>query len=283
MANATTGKVGLIGYPIGHSMSPVLQQAGFDHLGLDIRYELWQTEPDYLPQAIDAIASPDVLGANVTAPFKEKVLPLLDELNEIASEIGAVNTVVKRDGRLVGFNTDAEGFLRSLEVEGKFDPGGKAVTLIGAGGVARAIGFALIHADIGSLTIVNRSPERAERLAAELGFADLKVVRVGAEDAYRAAVWNADLLVNCTSVGMKHGPAEGQSPINGNLISPDSFVYDVVYNPVKTPLINVAEEAGARALGGLSMLVYQGVASFELWTGQKAPVDIMMRAVREAL
>jgi shikimate dehydrogenase len=274
--------VGLIGYPVGHSISPVFQQAAFDHLGLDIRYELWETDPDNLGEVVHNIRSPQKLGANITVPYKEQVLSLLDGIDELASDIGAVNTIVRRDACLIGYNTDAGGFLRALEEEGRFDPRGKRVTILGAGGVARAISFALVRAGVKSLTLFNRDIKRAERLATDLAaLCASTIITVSNKGNFEEEVFSADLVMNCTPVGMKHGPAEGQSPLA--FVSPKSLVYDVVYNPIKTPLLKIAEKAGARTLGGLSMLVYQGAASFELWTGQRAPVDIMLEQARGAL
>lgn len=278
-----TQTIGLIGYPLGHSISPVFQQAAFDHLGLDVRYELWETEPAKLETVVKSIRSTDKLGSNVTVPYKEDVIPMLDELNEIASDIGAVNTIVKSDDKLVGYNTDAEGFIRALEVEGGFDPEGKNVVMIGAGGVARAIGFSLVRSGAGSLTLFDVDIARAERLAEELKTSNMNVLRENKGSEFEDAISNAELLINCTPIGMAHSPSEDQSPVDRELLSPKMMVYDVVYNPIKTPLLKMAEEMGAGILGGLSMLVYQGVAAFELWTQQRAPVDIMMDKAREAL
>jgi len=278
-----TQTVGLIGYPVGHSISPAFQQAAFDYLGLDIRYELWETEPDNLGEVVQNIRSPYRLGANITVPYKEDVLSLLDGSDELASDIGAVNTIVRRDACLIGYNTDAGGFLRALEEEGRFDPRGKRVTILGAGGVARAISFALVKSGIKSLTLFNIKIERAEKLAAELKVLKTVVLSSDRDSRFEEAVFSADLLVNCTPVGMKHSAAEGESPLPKELISPQSLVYDVVYNPIRTPLLEIAEGAGARAVGGLTMLVYQGAAAFELWTGRKAPLDIMFTEAKNAL
>ena len=275
--------VGLIGYPLGHSISPIFQQAAFDELGIEVRYELWETTPDKLGKIVKGIKNEDKLGSNVTVPYKEDVIQFLDELNEIARDIGAVNTVTKRDGKLIGYNTDAEGFLRSVEVEGKFDPEGKTVTMIGAGGVARAIGFSLVQSGAKVLNLFDIDRTRAMKLASELKASQVNVLSSNSGSEYEAAISGTDLLINCTPIGMKHSPSEGQSPVAAELVSSQSLVYDVVYNPLKTPLLETAEKAGVTALGGLSMLVYQGVAAFELWTGQKAPVDTMIKAAAGAL
>ena len=273
----------LIGYPLEHSISPVFQQAAFDYCHLDTLYKKWEVEPSGLERAIDLIRQPSCLGANVTIPYKEAVIPLLDGLEGLAPDIGAVNTIVKKGNRLIGYNTDAGGFLRSLREKGGFDPKGKKVAMIGAGGVARAIGFMLVRSGIQSLAIFDIDLERTRKLALELKAKGITVLESDKGSEFESAVSSAELLVNCTPIGMKHSPSESQSPVAGELISPGSLVYDVVYNPIKTTLLKEAERRGARVVGGLSMLVYQGAESFELWTGHKAPVDIMMKQAKEAL
>ncbi len=276
--------VGLIGYPLGHSISPLFQQAAFDHLRLDIRYEAWEVEPGKLRGLIQGLRQPSRLGLNVTVPYKEAVLPLLDGQDVKASEMGAVNTVVKRGQRLIGHNTDADGFLKALRQDGAFDPQGKRAVLLGAGGVARAVAFGLARAGASSLAIVNRTPARAAGLASELRRFGPKVTAVPWEDKnMREVLAGCDLLVNCTSIGMRHSATEGQSPLASEFIPREALIYDVVYNPVETPLLIEAKKVGARTLGGLPMLVYQGAASFELWTGRKAPLDIMLGAAKKAL
>jgi shikimate dehydrogenase len=276
--------VGLIGHKLKHSISPQFQQAAFDYLGLDIRYELWDTEKDELPGVVEGIRDFSKLGANVTIPYKEAVLPLLDKVDQIARRIGAVNTIVKKDDKLVGYNTDASGFMKALEEEGGFVPKGKRAILLGAGGAARAVGFALVGAGVKSLVILNRTQDRGEALAWDLKIADTEVIALLWKDGRTLkALGECDLLVNCTSVGMKDSTAEGKSPIGVGLIPKRALVYDVVYNPIETPLIAAAKKAGARTLGGLSMLVYQGAAAFELWTDESAPIEIMMRMAKRAL
>ena len=283
--------VGLIGRGLKHSISPQFQQAAFDHLELDVHYELWDTEEGDLPEAVEGLRDRSRLGANVTIPHKERVMPLLDEVDRTAAGIGAVNTIVNRDGYLTGSNTDSTGFTRALRQEGGFDPAGRKAVLLGAGGVARAAGFALIGAGVTSLVITDVVAEKARGLAADLrsGSADsggpdreiAMLVQDGPE--FDVAVSGCDLLVNCSPVGMKHSATEGQSPLKAALIPRGALVYDLVYNPAETRLIEDAREAGARALGGLAMLVYQGAAAFEMWTGRAAPVDIMMKAAKDAL
>lgn len=276
--------VGLIGNKLSHSISPQFQQAAFDYLGLDIRYEVWETAKDELPKVVEGIRDASRLGANVTIPHKEAVSPLLDDVANDARRIGAVNTIVNLGGKLTGYNTDASGFMRALRDDGAFPPRNKRVVLLGAGGVARAVGFALVDAGVRSLIILNRSVERGRALAWDLKISDTEVVALSWKDGNAlTALGECDLLVNCTSVGMKDGSGEGKSPLGIGLIPKRALVYDVVYNPLETPLLAAAKKAGARTLGGLPMLVYQGAASFEQWTGKSAPVDIMMRVAKRAL
>jgi shikimate dehydrogenase len=276
--------VGLIGYRLKHSISPIFQQAAFDYLGLDIRYEVWETAKDELPNVMEGIRDASKLGANVTIPYKEAVLPLLDDVDSDARRIGAVNTIVNRGDKLIGYNTDSSGFLRALREDGGFSPRNKRAVLLGAGGVARAVGFALVGAGVKSLVILNRTQGRGEALAWDLKVSDTEVVALSWKDGKTlTALAECNLLVNCTSVGMKDSAGEGRSPIGIGLIPKRALVYDVVYNPIETPLLAAAKKAGARTLGGLPMLVYQGAASFELWTGKSAPIDMMMRVAKRAL
>ncbi len=294
MSESTETKhVGLIGYPLGHSISPVFQQAAFDCLALNVRYELWQTEPARVEEAVRSLRRSQYLGANVTVPYKETVLPFLDELDPLAGEAGAVNTVVRQGDRLVGHNTDVVGFIQALSRDGGFDPGGKRVVLLGAGGVARAASLALARAGVESLAITDIVAERAQGLASDLersmgGPLEIRALArrpsAATEDEELAqALADCDLLVNCTPVGMKDSATEGQSPLEAQLIPARALVFDLVYNPIETPLLAAARTGGASTLGGLPMLVYQGAASFELWTGCEAPLDVMLRAARRAL
>lgn len=283
-----TQYVGLIGYPLGHSISPPMQQAAFDHLGIDARYELWETEQGKLSQAVEGIRDSSKLGANVTIPYKEAVIPLLDELDEVARKIGAVNTIVKRDNKLVGFNTDAGGFIKALQDEASFKPAGKRVVVMGAGGVARAVSFALVGAGAKSLSVTDIVAERVNRLIDDLkrssnsGKIQIKVLSNNSGE-FVSAVWDCNLLVNCTPIGMKHSDSEHKSPLEAALIPKSALVFDVVYNPLETRLLADAKKRGARVLGGLSMLVYQGALAFEHWTGRKPPVDIMMAKAKECI
>ena len=279
-----TKYVGLIGYPLGHSVSPAMQQAAFDYLELDLRYEAWETESSALALAVERLRQPSVLGANVTVPHKETIIPLLDELDGSARQAKAVNTVANRHSRLGGYNSDGNGFVTALRQRGGFDPRGKRVLVLGAGGASRGVCFALCAAGVSRLRIVNRTLQRTEALAADLRHAGVDVFTLPWQtDHLTRAVSDCDLLVNCTSMGMRHSPDKGKSPLPASVIPSRTLICDVVYNPLETALLSEARKAGARTLGGLAMLVYQGAAAFELWTGQQAPIDIMYSAAERAV
>jgi shikimate dehydrogenase len=278
--------IGLIGKPLAHSISPAFQQAALDHLRIAARYELWETEQDALGERVAGVRDAGCLGANVTVPYKELVIPLLDEVDPLAGRIGAVNTVVNRDGRLCGYNTDMTGFARALREEGDFDASGAHVVLLGAGGAGRAVTMALIQGKAASITITDILPERAQTLARDLGGQGETVLRSvpAIEDKLAAAVMKkCQLLVNCTPIGMRHSKQEHDLPISSELIPAGALVFDIIYNPLETRLLAEAKKRKARTLGGLSMLVYQGAASFELWTDVQAPVNVMFEAARKAL
>jgi shikimate dehydrogenase len=287
--------IGLIGYPLKHSISPYFQQAALDYYRLDIRYEAWETGPAQLQDIVNDLRKPQNVGANVTAPHKEAVLPLLDEVDDLASSVGAINTIVKKDDRLLGFNTDAYGFIEALDKEGHFDPTGKRVVILGAGGVARAVGFVLVQRKVASLAITDGIFERASALAENLvrHIKGASPISKDLEPDVIAFQWQSlsvakifdhcDLIVHCTTIGMKHSSQEEQSPLSLEVIPRNVLVYDLVYNPRLTPLLRLAQKAGANLLGGLPMLVYQGAASFKLWTGKEAPVDIMFNKAKEIL
>lgn len=279
-----TQLVGLLGYPLSHSISPAFQQAAFDHYGLPIRYDLWPTSLEELEAKVSKLRGPDYLGANVTVPHKERIPALIDDIDHLAYAVGAVNTIVRNGRLLVGYNTDVFGFIKSLEEAGCFDPKDRRALLLGAGGAARAAAFALVTAGVASLTIANRTVERAESLARDVGDVAKGVTVVHATGVpLSEAVADVELIVNSTSVGMNHGGADGRTLLDAGLIPSGALVYDMVYNPSETPLMREAGKAGARTLGGLMMLIYQGAAAFELWTGRDAPVEIMVRAGQQAL
>lgn len=280
-------QAGVIGYPLKHSISPQFQQPAFDALGLDVSYRAYELPPVDLPVFVAGLRAPEWLGCNVTIPHKQAVFSLMDEVTDEARLIGAVNTIIREpDGRLAGHNTDAEGFLRALTDDAGFDPAGAAVVLLGAGGAAPAVAVALLRAGAARVWIANRTVERARALVEALG-RHFRLERLAAlplaADALRSALAEASLLVNSTSVGMAHGPAPAATPVPPDLLGPHLLVYDLVYNPAQTPLLVAAAQAGARTQPGLPMLIYQGAASFERWTGRPAPIELMLKAGRQAL
>ena len=279
-----TQLVGIFGYPLAHSISPAFQQAAFDYYSLTVEYLAWPTPPNQLEGEVRKLRDAAYLGANVTVPHKEIVSAYLDDIDPWARSVGAVNTIVREDDRLVGYNTDTYGFIKSLKERGQFEPLDKRVLLLGAGGAARAAAFGLADEGVASLAIANRTFGRAQVLANEVRnlVASVTATRMD-ETSLETACGNADLIVNCTSVGMSHGGNEEQSPLGRTTVPPTALVYDMVYNPPETPLMVQAKKSGARTLGGLPMLIYQGAAAFERWTGKAAPVDVMLRAGEEAL
>ena len=276
--------LGIIGHPIGHSISPRFQQAGLDRLAVGHLYLPYDVHPDLVADFLASLRSDVALGINVTVPHKEAVMPYLDEIDEWAAEAGAVNTIVNRAGQLVGYNTDGYGFLRALRESGGLDPAGKRVLILGAGGSARGVVQALLRAGVAELVIANRTLERAEALA-ELATnrgVPARPIRLDALQTGNVPE-GTDLIVNCTSLGMRHGPDEDASPLPASQIPPSALVYDLVYNPMLTPLLREAHSVGASTLGGISMLVYQGAASFELWLERPAPVSVMVDAAMSAM
>jgi shikimate dehydrogenase len=263
----------LIGDPVEHSMSPVMHNTAYTKLGLDYAYIPFHVKPDGLGKAVEGLRALHVRGFNVTIPHKVAVIPWLDGLDPLAEKIGAVNTVVNTDGELRGYNTDAEGFLKAL-LEHGIKPKGKKIVVLGAGGASRAITY-IMAAKGARVTIVNRQQELdwAEDIALlirkDLG-KEVKVYELG---QLAGAIENVDLLVNATSVGMS--PASEASPVPAQLLSKVPAVFDIVYNPLETRLLREAKAAGAKVIGGVDMLAWQGALAFEKWTGQPAPLDLM--------
>jgi len=276
--------LGVIGYPLKRSLSPAFQQAALDRLRLDIVYEAWPTPEDGLETRMKTLRSPTVLGANVTIPHKEAVVSMLDDVDEVAGRIAAVNTIVNREGKLFGYNTDVSGLMRALRDDGGFEAEGKRVVVAGAGGAARAAVAGLLEAGAASVTVINRTLSRANRLVEDLRpHADQSELRALPEmyASWAAVMGSSGLLLNCTSAGS--AGLDSESPIPFDLIRSGVLVCDLIYDPAETILMAEARKRGTRVLGGLPMLVYQGAASFELWTGQKAPVDVMFEAARSAV
>jgi shikimate dehydrogenase len=271
-------RVGIIGWPVEHSVSPAMHNAAFEALGLTWRYERLPTEPDDLLQRVAALREATFAGANVTIPHKEAVIPALDHVVADAAAIGAVNTIVSREALLTGHNTDVAGIRWAMR-QHHVAPARWHAVVLGAGGAARAALYALYLEDAASVSIFNRTPERAERLADSLRLGELDVATHALDDGQQlqAELARADLLVNSTSVGM--WPASNASPLPEGVDLPRHLVvFDMVYNPQHTRLLQYADRAGARTIDGLDMLVGQGAESFQLWTGRTPPVDLMQQA-----
>lgn len=271
---------GIIGAPVAHSLSPVFQQAAFEACGLDAEYQLWETTPAVLPTRVNALREARCLGANVTIPYKEQVIPLLDELGGQSASVGAVNTIVNRNGRLFGFNTDAPGFVAALRSELAVDPAGLDILIIGAGGAARGIAFALAAAGARRIAISNRTPARAARLAADIAANGHHHVFPLAAPPHAPEY---DLVVQTTSVGMHGGPDPAGLPEGLDAVRDGGVAVDIVYAPEETPFLREARRRQLRTLGGLPMLIHQGALAFELFTGAHAPLEVMFDAARKAL
>lgn len=272
--------LGVIGHPVGHSLSPVMHNAAIEALGLDCIYVPFDVTHEDLPKALCGIRALGIAGVNVTIPHKEAVIGLLDEVEGDASEIGSVNTVANIGGKLIGSSTDGAGFIRSIEEAG-FSPNRQRAVVLGTGGSARAVAFALAKAGA-ELTVLGRSIEKAERLAKDIkitgGWCEAgDISGLGSRSLNR----KIGLLVNCTPVGMHPKPEEMAVPVE--VLQREMLVCDLVYNPVRTRLLEAAEAAGAQTLGGLDMLVYQGALSFEVWIGKKPPIHIMKTALLKAV
>jgi shikimate dehydrogenase len=274
---------GLIGWPVEHSVSPAMHNAAFRALGLPWRYTLLPTPPSQVGATLADLRAQGYRGINVTVPHKQAVMSHLDEVAAAASAIGAVNTIVVQDDRLLGHNTDADGFLAALREAG-FEPGGRRALVLGAGGSARAVVYALAQAGC-AVVIHNRTVKRAAELACDMQRLSDRAPITWLPSAGTLAgleLADFDLLVNTTPVGM--WPQADTSPWPETLPLPAHWtVYDLVYNPQETRLLARARAAGATAVGGLGMLMHQGALAFELWTGQSPPIDAMRKAAQKAL
>ncbi|MFL5756591.1 MAG: shikimate dehydrogenase [Chloroflexota bacterium] len=274
-----TKRVVLIGHPVAHSLSGAMQQAAFDKAGIDARYEVWDRASIQLAEAVLELRGDDVLGANITIPHKERVVPQMDRLTEEGHATGAVNTITREGKKLVGHNTDVAGFKVALDkLVGRQKMPRQAVVL-GAGGGARAVVYGLIREGFHRVIVFNRHLHRAEGLVRHFG-------RSASHMELRAMPWHesiieaelskAKVLVNSTSIGL----VADESPIPGEIIPPDLLVLDLIYD--RTKLLRDAEAAGASVLDGELMLLHQGAAAFALWTGQEAPLEVMQEALANA-
>lgn len=268
----TTKIVGIFGDPITHTLSPQMHNYAFSQLNLDFVYLPFLVKEEKLKGAVDALKNLNLVGVNVTIPHKQKIIPYLDELSVLAKKIGAVNTIINHHGKLIGENTDAPGFLSSLQEDGKFNPLGKKAVLLGGGGTAHAMAVALLDSGIKKLVVLNRTLERAKDLIAHLKKwypnSDCACEKF-THHALNHYIRECDLFLNATPNSVE---------LNPDLIPPNLFIFDALYAKV-TPLLISAQSSGATCMGGLSMLIHQGALSFSLWTGEKPPVLLMKKAL----
>lgn len=268
-------RCGVIGDPVEHSLSPIMHRAAFAALALDATYESWFTPADDLARRVSSLRGRDVIGANVTVPHKQAAMDLCDDTSETAARIGAVNTILSRDGRLHGENTDAYGFMRALR-ELPNASGVSSALILGAGGAARAVAVALRTEGIDLVRIANRTPARAGALASALSDTGLTGIETVHWDAIPTVMRDVELLINATSIGWH----DDDIPIGAELL--DLFpsrasVFDLTYRD--TALIRAARDRSIAVVDGLGMLIYQGARSIELWTGRPAPIEVMREAV----
>ncbi len=266
---------GVLGWPLRSTLSPVIQNVAFRSADIDCRYLAFPTPPDALEDAVRGLLSLGALGANVTMPHKEAIVPFLDELAEDAAAVGAVNTVEFSGGRAIGHNTDIGGFKDFLVEDAGVDTNGRRCLVLGAGGAARAVIRALESCGVESITVCARRPDQAEALA---GLMDGKGVRVGSMEEAPGMVVDMDLIINATPLG-----TDGEEALPGAIFSQAHAIVDLIYSPPTTPLITNGRSAGAETWGGLGMLVRQAARSFQIWTGHHAPIEMMSAAAIRAI
>lgn len=259
---------GVVGNPVRHSLGPLMHNAAFSQKGINAVYLAF--ESDDIEGAVKGMRSLGIKGMSVTIPYKSSVMPFLDEIDPLAREIGAVNTIVNNNGKLTGYNTDATGALRALS--DVIQVNGKRCVILGAGGAARAIGY-ILKKNNANLMIANRSAERGKALSSSLNATFIKLEEV--KDV------EIDILINTTSVGMS--PNIEFSPVSEDVLKPGMIVMDIIYNPKTTRLLHLAADRGCRVVEGIGMFIYQGADQFRLWTGKDAPVDVMKKVVEEYL
>jgi len=271
---------GLIGYPVKHSLSPIMHNATFKALGINAEYKLFEKRPEELGYFLHSLSKENIYGLNVTIPYKEVVLKYLQWKSPEVKFTDAVNVIIVKDKNyLEGWNTDGIGFHRHLTMDLKFNPLGKSVVVLGAGGAAKAIINQLARHGAKNITFYDIDNDKSLNLAAKINKEFPKCNAIASDSIEKLDIKNADLLINATPIGMK-----GDDPclVDPDSLHPSLLVYDLIYNPPETKILKLAKQKGAPISNGLGMLLYQGVRSFELWTGQKAPVEVMRKALREA-
>ena len=276
-----TKVVGVIGDPISHSFSPIINNAAFQHLGLNYKYFAFKVSPEHLAGAIGGANKLGIKGLNVTIPHKEQVLVTLDQISEIAKNIGAVNVINFHDNEAHGYNTDGIGCIKALEEKTRIY--NKKITILGAGGASRAICNQLIASNIESLEIINRNLNKAETLKENIleNYSNANVTIKPIEELTNQ-IQETDIFINTTPIGMK-GYEEQKPILEAKNIPENLIVNDIVYNPIETPLLKEAKTAEATTINGIKMLIYQAAEGIEIWTGKKAPTKIMEEKLKEVL
>jgi shikimate dehydrogenase len=274
-----TGKTrvcGVIGDPIEHTLSPIIHNAAFNALKLDYIFLVFKVKPVEVGNAVNAMRALNLRGLNVTMPHKSTVMNFLDRTDLSAQIVNSVNTILNKESKLFGFNTDGVGALKALRENG-VEPKGRKVLLLGAGGAARAIAYTMAK-EADELAVLNRTVKQAQALAKLLEKAANKKIVAGSlsPTEIQHNLQDSDILINATSIGMK--PKADESLVAPKLLRSNLAVMDIVYNPIETKLAKEAKAAGAKVVSGVEMLIYQGAASFELWTGKSAPVEVMRQA-----
>jgi len=281
--DSKTKLTGIFGYPVEHSLSPVLHNRVYRHMNLNWCYLPFQVAESDLKDAFKGIKALGVVGINITMPHKEAAIQYMDELEGFAENMGSINTVQIIEGRLIGYNTDAYGFLSSLKKDAGFDPKGKRVIIVGAGGAAKAVSHALANEGVSKIDIFNRTELRAIKLAESLR-AKYKAIDIKANGVIGVnapVVAGADLIINATSVGMDK--KDKCLPISTDGIHRGQLVFDLIYSPRKTAFMQEAETRGARTINGLGMLLYQGAAAFKIWIKLDPPIDFMKEVLEETI
>ena len=276
MISGRTMVFGIFGCPVEHTFSPGMLNAAFWKLGMNACYVPYAVEPAQLREAVRAIVPLGIRGLNVTVPHKERVIPFLDDVTDDAGLIRAVNTIEVQGRRLIGHNTDGRGFLRSVREETSFRPKGRRVLIVGAGGAARSIAFSLALAGAGEVLLSDVDLKKARRLARDLQRGTKAGVGVVPPGGLRDHARDMDCIINATPLGLHQ---RDPLPFAKDLVREGHLICDLVYNPPVTPLLKAAGARGASTLSGMGMLLYQGVIAFEIWTGKKAPLDVMRKAL----
>lgn len=273
--DGNTALFGVIGYPVRNSLSPIIQNLAFRSTGMNSVYLAFEVEPKKLAAAISGLMAIGVVGLNVTIPYKVACIKYVDFLDEYSAQADAVNTVHFKEGKLYGYNTDGAGFLSSLRRNG-IDPRDMCALILGAGGAARAVAIALARSGAREIIIVNRTRKNSEKLKYLINenFGDIGVTAANDFKDYYKYAQRADIIVNCTSIGMN----SSDIPIDSEVIRSSHIVFDLVYYPLETQLLRAARIKGARAISGIEMLVFQGAESFRIWTGIDPPYEKMLEA-----